>query len=460
MATVQISLPAPHDAQRRVLAEAKRFNVLSCGRRWGKSTIGIDRIVKPALEGFPTAWFSPSYKMLLESWREIQDVLAPVIVSRSNAEFRIELRGGGSVVMFSLAGEVAESVRGRAFKCIVIDEAALVRNLRDLWETAIRATLADYRGDGWMLSTPRGFNGFKLFYDRGQDPEREDCSWQMPTGHESSTSIRRRSKRRASDMTAGAFNQKIPSAVRLVREGAVFRRVRGGNAQPHWRCPEAGHELCDRRGLGPEQRLHGVHGGRYDGTLAMVAIWIGRIRVDYVVQRGRLQALYERWRLRSMIIAEANSIGQPIIEELQRSGLPVQAFTTTSASKADIIENLALAFEQRNIAILPDPVLLGELQAFAAEQLPSGSLRYSAPSGQHDDCVISLGLAWNVIRPTPGSAIYAHAGDALYSDLERPVVFGPSTRFSQTLACRFIFRRIRYSPHGMFQRPRRDLVPL
>ena len=54
MATVQISLPAPHDAQRRVLAEAKRFNVLSCGRRWGKSTIGIDRIViAPALAGHP-----------------------------------------------------------------------------------------------------------------------------------------------------------------------------------------------------------------------------------------------------------------------------------------------------------------------------------------------------------------------------------------------------------------------
>ncbi len=95
------------------------------------------------------------------------------------------------------------------------------------------------------------------------------------------------------------------------------------------------------------------------------------------------------------------SIGQPIIEQILRDGLPVQAFTTTNASKAEVIEALALAFEQGTIAILNDPVLLGELQAFAAEQLPSGMLRYAAPQGGHDDTVISLALAWSVIRETP-----------------------------------------------------------
>jgi hypothetical protein len=46
---LRIELPAPHAAQRQVLAEAKRFNVLACGRRWGKSTLGVDRIIKPVL---------------------------------------------------------------------------------------------------------------------------------------------------------------------------------------------------------------------------------------------------------------------------------------------------------------------------------------------------------------------------------------------------------------------------
>ena len=89
-------LPAPHAAQRQVLAEAKRFNVLACGRRWGKTVLGGDRIVRAVLEGFPVAWFSPTFKMELETWRGLQDTLAPIITSRNNAEYRLEVRGGGS----------------------------------------------------------------------------------------------------------------------------------------------------------------------------------------------------------------------------------------------------------------------------------------------------------------------------------------------------------------------------
>jgi len=120
-------------------------------------------------------------------------------------------------------------------------------------------------------------------------------------------------------------------------------------------------------------------------------------RVDYTLQRGRLQALYDRWRP-SKIIAESNSIGEPIVEELLRAGLPVSAFNTTNASKAAIIEGLALAFEQGTISILSDPILLGELQAFAAEPLPGGMLRYAAPGSGHDDTVMALALAWSVLR--------------------------------------------------------------
>ena len=142
-------------------------------------------------------------------------------------------------------------------------------------------------------------------------------------------------------------------------------------------------------------------------------------KVDYVVQRGRLQALYDRWHP-IKIIAEQNSIGQPIIEQLQRDGLPVQPFTTTNASKAAIIEGLALAFEQSNIQILDDAVLLGELAAFAAEQLPGGALRYSAPGGRHDDTVISLALAWSAIETEPIDAAYRLKPGNLYSDQTRP----------------------------------------
>lgn len=72
----------------------------------------------------------------------------------------------------------------------------------------------------------------------------------------------------------------------------------------------------------------------------------------------------------------------------------VSGFQFTNATKAHIIEGLALAFEQGALAILNDQVLVGELQAYELERLPSGLMRYNAPEGMHDDTVIALALAW------------------------------------------------------------------
>jgi hypothetical protein len=85
------------------------------------------------------------------------------------------------------------------------------------------------------------------------------------------------------------------------------------------------------------------------------------------------------------------------LEQLWRDGLPVQPFTTTNSSKTAIIEALALALERADLAILPDAVLIAELQAFQAEPTASGMMRYSAPAGQHDDTVVATALAWAAI---------------------------------------------------------------
>ena len=90
-------------------------------------------------------------------------------------------------------------------------------------------------------------------------------------------------------------------------------------------------------------------------------------------------------------------MGGPVIEQLQRDGLKVKPFMTTNASKTEAIEALALAFERGEIRILNDPALIGELQAFEAKPLPSGLMRYDAPSGGHDDTVMALAIAWQGI---------------------------------------------------------------
>lgn len=88
-------------------------------------------------------------------------------------------------------------------------------------------------------------------------------------------------------------------------------------------------------------------------------------------------------------------MGEPLIEQLQRDGYPVHGFTTTNATKAKVVEGLALAFERQEITIPDDQILIAELEAFESERLPSGQVRYQAPPGMHDDTVIALALAWD-----------------------------------------------------------------
>lgn len=102
--------------------------------------------------------------------------------------------------------------------------------------------------------------------------------------------------------------------------------------------------------------------------------------------------MFQDWRP-EIIIAESNSIGSPNIEALQNEGLPIEPFLTTAKSKPQLIESYVLAIERKEIILLNDPVIRSEHEAFELKQ-SSTYTKYSAPSGLHDDTVISHALAY------------------------------------------------------------------
>ena len=365
----------------------------------------MDRLIHPALQGKAVAWFAPHYRLLADVWRELQVILQPVIAKLNQQERRLELHGGGVIEMWSL--DSPDSGRGRAYAAVVVDEAAMVSNLEQGWQS-IRPMLTDLQGAAWFLSTPKGMNYFKVLFDRGEDPIRRDWAcWQMPTSenpHIDPTEI----ESARLDMTEAAFNQEY-LALFVNWEGSVFRRVGEAATVSVGTKPQAGNEYvigCDW-GRSNDYTVLLV----LDATAHAVVALDRSNRVDYALQCERLKALCEQWQP-LQIIAEQNSIGQPIIEQLSRDGLRIQSFTTSNASKAQAIEALALAFERGDIRILNDPVLVSELVAYQAERLPSGLLRYGAPGSQHDDTVMALALAWSavsgqhrLIYPIPDSEI-------------------------------------------------------
>jgi hypothetical protein len=95
----EIDLTVLQAAQFQVKQQAKRFNVVCCGRRWGKTVLGIDRLIHAALDGKAVAWFAPNYRLLAEAWRELNATLAPIITRSNQQEWRIELQGGGVIEM-------------------------------------------------------------------------------------------------------------------------------------------------------------------------------------------------------------------------------------------------------------------------------------------------------------------------------------------------------------------------
>lgn len=392
MREIRLSLPEPHRAQQKVIDGAKRFNVLCCGRRWGKTKFGIDRLMKPMLDGYEVGWFAPTNKQLAPAWRELQIVLKPVTLKKSERDHRLDLLSGGAIEMWSLDND--DVARGRKYKEAVIDEAALpCIDLQYNWQFVIRPTLTDYAGGAWFLSTPRGMNYFKTLFDRGNDPLRPTwASWQMPTAENPFISEAEIEEARK-DLHELAFNQEYLAQF-VNFEGTVFRRVIEAATATALEAPERGHEY-----------VFGIDWGRsLDYTVVMIVDATARAvvhmqrwsTVDYAVQRDRIRTMYAHWRP-ALVIAESNAMGQPVIEQLFRDGVPVQPFLTTNASKTLAIEGLMMAFERCDIRVIPDPQLLAELQSFASSKLPSGLTRYEAPSGQHDDCVMALAIAWSAI---------------------------------------------------------------
>lgn len=385
-----------HSGQRAIANSTARYRVASCGRRFGKTMLAAYWLTMrddgSAVNGKRAAWFAPTYKILLEAWDDIGRTLKPVIKRKNKTEQRITLITGGVVDFWTLND--IDAGRSRRYHRVVVDEAAHATNLEETWSKSISPTLTDYRGEAWFISTPRGDNYFSELFRRGEDASWPDwASFRMPTS--SNPFIPQEeveNQRRA--LPSRVFAQEY--LAEFVADGAgVFRRIDKARTS----------QLLERGRAGFGYVI-GVDWGRSDDFTVMIVAEVGTNEVvamerftgtAYPVQADRLKGLVKRFNNAS-IIAEANSMGMPIIEQLQRDGLVIEPFWTTNATKAQAVESLVLAFETDAIAIPDLAVLRDELVAYDSERLPSGGVRYSAPQGRHDDCVMALALAWHGAR--------------------------------------------------------------
>ena len=158
---VPLPFPPLHPAQAEVARGAKRFNLLRCGRRWGKTTLLLRLAAQAAAErGQVVDWFAPIYSLLTPAYEELlRRTRAGVLRAAERPQPVIRYLSGGRVEFWSLDSKDIPG-RGRAYDLVVIDEAAFAPDLTRAWEEAIIPTLIDRAGSAWLASTPKGRNAF------------------------------------------------------------------------------------------------------------------------------------------------------------------------------------------------------------------------------------------------------------------------------------------------------------
>ncbi len=164
--------PLQADLHRRL----RRFSVLVCHRRFGKTVLTIneliDRALRCKLERPRYAYIAPFRNQAKQiSWDYLQAHLRPIPgVAFNQAELRADLPNGARITVYG--ADNPDALRGIYLDGVVFDEFAQMP--QRLWSEIIRPALADRRGWAVWIGTPMGRNAFWQIYEYARttdDPE-------------------------------------------------------------------------------------------------------------------------------------------------------------------------------------------------------------------------------------------------------------------------------------------------
>ena len=341
----------------------------------------------------------PNYDLADKVFREILAVVSEhlrhrVIDIKVN-EKRILLRnlGGGVSEIRAKSADNPVSLLGEGLDWIICDECARLKPA--IWHSFIAQRLIDRDGWALLISTPKGKGWFFDMWRRGQGGDSHYESWNFPSWqnpHLKRELIEAERER----LPERVFAQELGGQF-VEGAGQVFRYVREA-ATGEWQEPVPG-----------KRYVAGLDLAKVADFSVLVilnqerqVVFVDRFnKLDWELQVTRVKAAADRYN-HATVLVDSTGVGEPIFENLRKAGLHVEPYRFTAGSKSDLINNLSLMLEKRQL-VLPRaelcPELIDELEAFEYSLTEQGTVRTGAPGGQHDDAVVSLGLAaWKVRR--------------------------------------------------------------
>lgn len=380
--------------QREILLDDRKNKVLVIPRRHGKTTLAIAKLVMEAIinPGSVYHYVFPYYKQAKQAvWiaPNMINNLVPkeAIQNKNDSELALYLHNGSQIHI--KGADNPDSMRGLDCQGVVFDEPAQIKSV--VFDEIYYPILAANGGWSWYVGTPKGKNQFYQKYITAK----KNPDWQVVHLKASDAGLftPEQLAQIREEMTQKAFDQEMQCDF-MDEGGTLFRKVRE-NVEDTLAPPMTGH-----------QYLMGVDLAKYtDWTdISIIDRSTHKIvhrdrfnQIDWSLQRAKIESLARRYE-NAKIRIDSTGVGDPIVEELTKTGLTVEPFRFTAISKKQLIENLVILFEEGKIKIPDDPVLIDELEAFEATvNERTGNVRYSAPDGLHDDSVASLALAcWDL----------------------------------------------------------------
>lgn len=399
----------PHPGQLEIHLATEPRRVVACGVRWGKTLCaameGLTAAMEPAERSI--GWVvAPTYDLADRVFREIQLLamthLRHRIISMKDSERRLILRNmaGGISEVRGKSADNPVSLLGEGLDWLIVDEASRLKPT--IWQSHLSQRLLDKQGWALLISTPKGKGYFYDLFRRGRSDDSQWRSWNYPSRTNPLLDAELIEQER-SRLPARVFEQEY-GAKFIEGAGAVFRNVREC-ATAEWEPPYPGRRYYAGLDLAKVE----------DFTVLTVldsdciVVFADRFhRLDWSQQVQRIKTALDRYD-DAEVLVDSTGAGEPVYESLHRAGVRAQSYPFTQKSKAALIDNLALLFEQRKIeipAVNLWPEAIDELEAFEYSITDLGNVRTGAPASCHDDIVVSLALAAWHFRPRPSGKLY------------------------------------------------------
>ncbi len=218
----------PRRHQAEVHRSLKRFNVLVCHRRFGKTVLCVNELIDRALrltESGPArprlAYVAPSYRQAKGiAWDWLKSFSQPIPGREVREdELRIDFAGGARITLYG--ADNPDSLRGLYLDWVVLDEYGQMRPR--LWSAVVRPALSDRQGGAIFIGTPMGRNQFWDIYRHAM----ADRDWYAAVFPASRTGVLPADELAAArrDMTPEQYEQEFECSFDAGVVGAYYARA-------------------------------------------------------------------------------------------------------------------------------------------------------------------------------------------------------------------------------------------